>query len=143
MNSILLVDDEATICAELKRTLERFAYKVEMAHSFESALNFIEEVRFDAILVEFNLKSERAAHPRSGRGVQLIRQIRALGVTSPVLMLTAMEGEPYETASFDAGADDFILKTTSIPSLLSQLRAHMRRHEERLGEKTKTERISM
>ena len=143
MNSILLADDEATICAELKRTLECFAYKVEMAHSFESALNFIEEARFDAILVEFNLKSERAAHPRAGRGVQLVRQIRALGVNSPLLMLTVMEGELYETASLDAGADDFILKTTSIPSLLSRLRVHIRRREERLGEKAKTERVSM
>jgi DNA-binding response OmpR family regulator len=40
-----------------------------------------------------------------------------------VLMFTAMEGELYETASLDAGADDFILKTTSIPSLVSCPRA--------------------
>jgi DNA-binding response OmpR family regulator len=40
-------------------------------------------------------------------------------------MFTAMKGELYETASLDAGADDFILKTTPIPSLVSRLRAHM------------------
>jgi DNA-binding response OmpR family regulator len=129
MNSILLVDDEAAICVEFARTLEGVGFKVEVAPTVESGLSRAQTARFDAILVEFNVRSERGAHPRSGNGLKVIRQLRALEVAAPVLMFTAMKGEPYETASLDAGADDFIPKTTSIPSLVSRIRAHIRRGE--------------
>jgi DNA-binding response OmpR family regulator len=50
-----------------------------------------------------------------------------LQVTTPVLLLTCMKGELYETSSLDAGADDFIPITTTVPSLIARLRAHIRR----------------
>ena len=128
MNSILLVDDETVICTEFARTLEGLGFKVEVAPDVESGLSCAERAQFDAILVEFNLRSKRRANPRTGNGLQLVRQLRASDVNTPVLMFTAMEGELYEVASFNAGADDFILKTTSIPSLVSRLRGHIRRH---------------
>jgi DNA-binding response OmpR family regulator len=131
MNSILVVDDESTICAEFARTLERFGFEVETAPTVESGLACAEAEQFDAILVEFNIRSERPAQPRTGSGLQVVDQLRALGITTPILMYTAMNGELYETASLDAGADDFIPQTMSIPSLVSRLRAHIRR--ERLG----------
>jgi DNA-binding response OmpR family regulator len=143
MNSILLVDDETVIGAEFARTLDGLGFKVEMAPTVESGLASAQAALFDAILVEFNLRSERRAHPRTGNGLQLVRQLRALEVTAPVLMFTAMEGELYETAALDAGADDFILKTTSIPSLASRLRAHIRRHQQSLGKRTDPENVSM
>jgi DNA-binding response OmpR family regulator len=130
MNSILLVDDEAAICDEFARTLEGLGFKVEVATTIETGLSRAETARFDAILVEFNVRSERGAHPRSGNGLKVVRQLRALGIPAPVLMFTAMEGEFYETASLDAGADDFLLKTASIPSLVSRLRAQIRRREQ-------------
>jgi DNA-binding response OmpR family regulator len=128
MNSMLLVDDEAVICAEFARTLEGFGFEVEVAPTVESGLSCAAATRFDVILVEFNLRSERRAHPRSGNGLQVVRQLRALEVKAAVLMFTAMKGELYETASLDAGADDFIQKTTSIPCLVSRLRAHIHKH---------------
>jgi DNA-binding response OmpR family regulator len=142
MNSILLVDDETVICAEFARTLEGLGFEVTVAPTVESGLSCVEAAQFDAILVEFNLRSERSAHPRTGNGLQVVRQLRALEVSAPVLMFTAMEGELYETASLDAGADDFILKTTSIPSLVSRLRAHIRRHEQGLVKRTDPEKVS-
>jgi len=57
-------------------------------------------------------------------------------------MLTAMKCELYETASLDAGADDFILKTASIPSLISRLRADIRRHEKGLGKRAESGEVS-
>jgi DNA-binding response OmpR family regulator len=143
MNSILLVDDEAVIGAQFARTLEGLGFEVEVAPTVESGLSRAETAQFDAILVEFNLRSERSAHPRTGNGHQVVRQLRALGVTAPVLMLTAMKGELYETASLDAGADDFILKTTSIPCLVSRLRAHIRRREQGLSKRSEPETVSM
>src|ERR1700679_2188691 len=118
MNSILLVDDEAAICVEFARTLEGLGFKVELAPTVESGLSRAKTTRFDAILVEFNVRSERRDHPRSGNGLQVIRQLRVLEVAAPVLMFTAMKGKFYEKASSDAGADDFILKTTRISTLI-------------------------
>jgi len=143
MNSILLVDDETAICTEFARTLEGLGFEVEVAPDVESGLSRAEAAQFDAILVEFNLRSKRRAHPRTGSGLQLVRQFRALGVIAPVLIFTAMEGEFYETASLNAGADDFILKTASIPSLVSRLRAHIRRHQQSLDGRTDREKVSM
>ena len=143
MNSILLVDDEEVICAEIARTLEGLGFEAEVAHTVESGLSCAAATQFDVILVEFNLRLARSEHPRTGNGLKMIRQLRALEVTAPVLMFTAMEGELYETASLDAGADDFILKTTSIPSLVSRLRAHIRRHEQGSSKRTEPEQASL
>ena len=143
MNSILLVDDETVICTEFARTLVGLGFKVEVAPDVESGLSYAEAARFDAILVDFNLRSQHRAHPRTGNGLQLARQLRALDVIAPVLMFTAMEGELYEAASLNAGADDFILKTTPIPSLVSRLRAHIRGHQQRLCRRADREKVSI
>jgi two-component system, OmpR family, copper resistance phosphate regulon response regulator CusR len=124
MKSILLVDDEATICVELQRTLQELGYHVEVAHTFESAFGSINEARFDAILVEFNLTSECGANPRTGGGIRLIRDLRKSGTTIPILVYTVMEGKTYKAASLDAGADDFILKQIPISDFFSRLREH-------------------
>ncbi|MGD0894354.1 MAG: response regulator [Terracidiphilus sp.] len=108
MNSILLVDDDAAICFEFARTLESLGFRVEVGPTVESGLARAEAARFDAILVEFNIKSERGAYPRSASGLGVIRRLRAIEATAPVLMYTAIQGEFYEAASLDAGADDFI-----------------------------------
>jgi DNA-binding response OmpR family regulator len=131
MNSILLVDDEATICVELQRTLQELGYHVEAAHSVESARGSINQARFDAILVEFNLRSENTAHPRTGGGIRLIQDLRKSGTTVPILVYTVMEGETYRTASLNAGADDFILKHIPISDFFSRLHEHVMMRAER------------
>jgi DNA-binding response OmpR family regulator len=133
MNSILLVDDETVIAAEFARTLEGLGFKVEVAPTVESGLSRAEAARFDAILVEFNVRSELGAHPRTGNGLQVIRQLRVLEVAAPVLMFTAMKGKFYEKASSDAGADDFILKTTRISTFISRMRRQIRQFQPEIG----------
>ena len=78
----------------------------------ESALSLIQKKRLHAALLEFNLRSERHAHPRTGNGLQLICHLCDLEFKMPVLMFIAMEGQLYETASLDAGVDDIIPKNT-------------------------------
>jgi DNA-binding response OmpR family regulator len=138
MKSILLVDDEAIVCAKLQETLQHFGFHVEVALTIETAQYLANKEPFDLILVDFNLRSEENAHPDSGNGTGLVLQLRASGVTVPILMFTVLEGEFYETASLNAGADDYILKTTSIPRLLARLHAHIRRHERVMGRKPAT-----
>jgi DNA-binding response OmpR family regulator len=61
-------------------------------------------------------------------------------VTTPILVHTVFEGELYETASLDAGADDYIVKKAPVSMLLSRLHAHLRRRERDLGLAAKSER---
>jgi DNA-binding response OmpR family regulator len=149
MNSILLVDGEKFAAAALRGILTRFGFEVELADSGRAAHEWLKRREFDLILVEFDLSpgptgevvrepSKSAAGCWSGTG--LIRELRATHVTSPILVHTVLEGELYETASLDAGADDYIVKKAPISLLLSRLHAHLRRRERDLGLAAKTER---
>lgn len=131
MKSILLVDGETVISAELQRTLQRFKFRVETAGTLQKALCVIQRSQIDGVLLEFNLESECGVHPRTGAGLELVRQLRARGMRMPVLIFTAMEGALYEQASLEAGADDFILKTDGIPHLLKRLHAHIHGREKK------------
>lgn len=125
MKSILLVDDEAAICAELQRTLQEFGYRVEIAHTVESALGSISRFRFDGIIVEFNLDSGNATDPRTGGGIRIISEIRKSGIGIPILVYTAMEGQAYETVALEVGADHVALKKSPISNLLLSLDEHI------------------
>jgi len=138
MKSILLVDDEADSAAALQQTLIRFGYHVDVAHTTEAALCLVKKSPFDLVLLDLNLKSERSEHPDVAHGTGLVRQLRSSRFGPPVLTFTFLDSALYETASLDAGADDFILKTTEIPRLLSRLSMHIRRYERDLGKKPTT-----
>jgi DNA-binding response OmpR family regulator len=147
MNSILLVDSERFAVTALRGSLTQFGFDVELADSGRAAHEWLRRRHFDLILVEFDLSpgptgevirepSKSATGCWSGTG--LIRELRAALVTSPILVHTVLEGELYETASLDAGADDYIVKKAPISILLSRLHAHLRRRERDLGLAAKT-----
>jgi len=62
-----------------------------------------------------------------------VRELRAANVGAPILLYTAVEADWYEAAALDAGADDYLLKKTPIPTLLARLNAHLCRHEREAG----------
>jgi DNA-binding response OmpR family regulator len=149
MNSILLVDSETVVATILQATLRRFSFEVELADSAKAARAYLSKTKFDLILVEFDLSprpngkavlepSKSAIGQCSGTG--LIRELRAARITSPILVHTVLEGELYETASLDAGADDYIVKKAPISILLARVHAHLRRSERDLGLAAKAER---
>ena len=149
MNSILLVDSETLIATALQATLKQFGFEVELADSAKAAHAGLSAVQFDLILVEFDLSprasGEAILEPSKSAigcwsGTGLIRELRSAGVTSPILVHTVHEGELYETASLDAGADDYLVKKAPISILLSRLHAHLRRRERDLGLAAKAER---
>jgi DNA-binding response OmpR family regulator len=142
MNAILLIDSETLAASALQVALWRFGFEVELADSGKAAHARLRSKHFDLILVEFDLSprpngepviepSKSATGCWSGTG--LIREFRAAHITSPILVHTALEGELYETASLDAGADDYIVKKAPTSILLSRLHAHLRRRERDLG----------
>ena len=142
MNSILLIDSETVDGTALQNSLSQFGFEVELADSGKAAHASLRRKHFDLILVEFDLSphpngrtvvepSKSATGCWSGTG--LIRELRVARITSPILVHTVPEGELYETASLDAGADDYMVKKAPVSMLLSRLHAHLRRRERDLG----------
>jgi DNA-binding response OmpR family regulator len=149
MNAILLVDSETIFAESLKTTLKQFRIDVHVADSSNAARALLRIEQFDLILIDFDLSPRPAEQglrepmkPTTGTwsGTGLTRELRASGVACPMIVYTNLEGELYETASLDAGADDFLLKTTPISLLLSRLHAHLRRRARDLGTAERTER---
>lgn len=133
MRSILLVDDETIVAQAQLNTLREFKFHVELAQTSEEAKRWVKKAQFDLILIDLNLVSEQRDQVEDGLGTGLVRELRAAGVTTPILMWTVMEGYLYESASLDAGADDYIYKKTAMPLFLSKIYAHMRRSDRELG----------
>ncbi len=149
MKSILLAHSEAIVAAALQRTLCRLGFHVEIVNSSISTHARAKDRRFDLILFDFNhwttgqtgdaLDPEHASSA-CWQGTGLIRELRAAGVRTPILVYTALDRELYETASLDAGADDYIIRGPHLATFLSRIHAHLRRREWDLGLSSRTDR---
>jgi DNA-binding response OmpR family regulator len=142
MRSILQIANEAVVAVGLQRTLRRYGFHVELAESGKTALDKIAKKRFDVILIDYDPSPKQTNRktlqtPSSDStcldSTGVIRELRAAHVAAPILVYTVLEGEMYETAALDAGADDYITKRPPISILLSRLHAHIRRAERALG----------
>lgn len=122
MRSILLVNDEPIVCKAIEGTLRQFGFCVEAVHSVEGAIAVARRSKFDAILLEFNVQSRRKVHLRTAGGLSLISRLCSAPNGAPVLMFTAMAGEPYKRAALEAGAVAFIRNTDGIAPLVARLR---------------------
>lgn len=116
---MLVVEDEESMAASLRRGLEAEGYVVEHARDGEDGLWRATEFDFDAIVLDIMI-------PKMN-GFAVTRNIRAAGNDVPILMLTAKMGELDQTEALDSGADDFLSKPFSYPVLLARLRALIRR----------------
>lgn len=116
---VLIVEDESAIADALRRGLEGEGMAVDVMTDGIDGLWAATEHPYDAIVLDLMLPG------LSGRDV--LMGLRERGVWTPVLVLTAREGEEVQIAAFDRGADDFLAKPFSLDILLARLRALMRR----------------
>jgi DNA-binding response OmpR family regulator len=116
---ILIVEDESAMARSLTRGLTAEGYSVEVAADGESGLQHALSAPYDAVILDLML-------PKMN-GYAVTKAIRDAGVSVPVLMLTAKQGEFDQTEALDTGADDFLSKPFSYPVLLARLRALIRR----------------
>lgn len=116
---VLVVEDELKLAAYVKRGLEREGYAVDVANDGEQGLWLGANEPYDAIVLDILL-------PKMN-GYVVCRELRAKGVWTPILMLTAKTGEHDEAEALDTGADDFLSKPFSFVVLLARLRALIRR----------------
>jgi two-component system, OmpR family, response regulator MprA len=123
--AILVVDDDAPIRRMLERTLSAEQYVVETAVDGGDALAAIERAVPDLVLLD-------VAMPGLD-GLSVCRRLRAKGLSTPVLLLTARDEIADLVDGLDAGADDYLVKPFSTEELLARIRALLRRGREPAG----------
>ena len=123
---LLVVDDERRLASALKHGLSREGYVVDLAHDGGSALDAAMAGSYDAIILDLMLPVLS--------GYEVVRRLRAAQVWTPVLMLTAKDGEYDEADALDEGADDYLTKPFSLAELLARVRVRLRDVAHPLGE---------
>jgi len=116
---ILIVDDEPAVREALHRSLAFEGYDTALAGDGIAALEQADAYRPDAIVLDVLM-------PRMD-GLTTARRLRANGVTTPILMLTARDTVGDRVTGLDAGADDYLVKPFELDELLARLRALLRR----------------
>jgi two-component system OmpR family response regulator len=116
---LLLVEDDTKIAAALKRGLEAEGFAVEVAVDGHDGLWRATECSYDLIVLDLMLPGRN--------GYQICADLRAAGNWTPILVLTAKDGELDEAEALDTGADDFLSKPFSFAVLVARIRALLRR----------------
>jgi DNA-binding response OmpR family regulator len=116
---VLVVDDEVRLAAALQRGLEAEGFTVDVANDGIDGLWHASEHVYDAIVLDIMLPGMN--------GYRVCAELRQRGIATPILMLTAKDGEFDEAEALDTGADDFLSKPFSYVVLVARLRALVRR----------------
>ncbi|ALZ82847.1 XRE family transcriptional regulator [Pseudomonas oryzihabitans] len=116
---VLLIEDDPDLGEGIRTSLREEGYTLDWLRDGESAVHALREESFDLVVLDLGL-------PRLD-GIQVLRQSRANGLTTPVLILTARDDTEDRVAGLDAGADDYLVKPFDIKELKARLRALLRR----------------
>ncbi|MFZ3495252.1 response regulator transcription factor [Streptomyces sp. 5.8] len=119
MSSILIVEDEVSLTSVLRRGFEAEGLRVDVAHDGHEGLRLALTDAYDAIVLDVMLPGLD--------GHRVCRTVRAAGLWTPILMLTARDSEYDEAEGLDTGADDYLTKPFSYLVLQARLRALLRR----------------
>ncbi len=122
---VLIVEDDVSMAGSLQRGLVAEGYLVDVANDGAQGLEAALGVDYDAIVLDVMLPERN--------GFSVVAELRAAGLITPVLMLTAKDGEWDQAEALDAGADDYVTKPFSYPVLLARLRALLRRSTTQLS----------
>lgn len=124
---ILLVEDDAVLRDVMVRSLHDAGHRVDVAVTLEEADHYWRVQPFDAVLLDLNLPQSHHAPSVMGNGLSVLRQARARGDRTPVLVLTARNRTEERIAGLDAGADDYLGKPFELAEVEARLRALVRR----------------
>ncbi|HEY8765396.1 MAG TPA: response regulator transcription factor [Solirubrobacteraceae bacterium] len=120
---VLVVEDKIKLAGLLRRALRGEGLAADVAVRGEDALWMAGATRYDAIVLDLMLPGID--------GIETCRRLRADGVWTPVLMLTARGRLPDRVAGLDGGADDYMTKPFELAELMARLRALARREPAR------------
>ncbi len=118
---ILLIEDERKQAEFIQKALEQDYYKIDTAFDGQEGLHKIEVRDYDLIIVDLNLPHVS--------GNELVKRVRALGLSTPILVLTANDELTTKVVNLDNGADDYLTKPFALDELLARVRALLRREK--------------
>ena len=116
---VLVVEDEKRLAAGLRKGLEAEGFAVDVALDGADGLWMAREHAYDAVVLDIMLPGMN--------GYKVCSTLRQDGVWTPILMLTAKDGEWDEVEALDTGADDYLTKPFAYAVLVARLRALLRR----------------
>jgi DNA-binding response OmpR family regulator len=120
---LLLVEDDTKLAAAVRRGLEAEGFTVEVAADGDEGLWRATEGTYDLVVLDIMLPGRN--------GYRVCADLRAAGDWTPILMLTAKDGDLDEAEALDTGADDFLTKPFSFAVLVARVRALLRRAADR------------
>jgi len=133
---ILVVEDEHKIAGAVKRGLEQESYAVDVAYDGDEGLSNALTDEYDVIILDRML-------PGLLDGADICKEVRANGVRTPILMLTAKDKIGDRVEGLNAGADDYLVKPFAFEELLARIRALMRRPQDHVGNLLKLDDLSL
>jgi DNA-binding response OmpR family regulator len=116
---LLMIEDDKRIATAVKRGLEGEGFAVEVVFDGVDGLWLAMEGTYDALIVDLMLPGRN--------GFEICAALREAGIWTPILVLTAKDGDLDEAEALDSGADDYVIKPFSFPVLVARLRALLRR----------------
>ena len=117
---ILVVEDERDLNRILTKTLTKAGYTVDDCYDGEEVQDHLRGAEYDAILMDVMMPKKD--------GFTLVAELRAQGVDTPVLFLTARDSVADRVQGLDLGADDYLVKPFDFDELLARIRAMTRKH---------------
>ena len=123
---VLLVEDEKYLAEAIAQVLKKKNYDVDLSFDGEEGLDNALSGIYDIILLDIML-------PKLD-GLQLLREVREEGISTPVILLTAKGEVEDRIEGLDSGADDYLPKPFKMEELLARMRAVSRRRGELLPE---------
>lgn len=119
---LLIAEDDIDLAEALAAFLERNKYTVDVVHDGEEAYYSASAGMYDALILDIMMPKKD--------GLRVLKELRAEGNNTPVMMLTAKGEKNDRIAGFDTGADDYLPKPFDTDELLARLRAILRRKGE-------------
>ncbi len=116
---ILLVEDDKKLAGYLRKGLVEEHYAVDAYHDGVSGLYWAKECQYDVIILDIMLPGKD--------GMAVCQELRAKGILTPVMMLTAKDDVRDKIQGLNVGADDYLTKPFSFDELLARIHALLRR----------------
>ncbi|MBM7368108.1 response regulator transcription factor [Gordonia hydrophobica] len=116
---VLVVDDDAAIAETVRRTMTAQGWTAAVADNGIDGFDEACAGTFDVVVLDIMMPGRN--------GYEVVRDLRKAGVWTPILMLTAKDGEYDQVDALDFGADDYLTKPFSVAVLVARLRALVRR----------------
>lgn len=116
---ILFAEDDRAISSAVKKRLQAEGHAVDVCETGPEAYDYIRMTEYDVILMDIMLPGED--------GLSVVKRVRAEGVASPILFLTARDSVADRVTGLDAGGDDYLVKPFALEELSARIRVLGRR----------------